>query len=75
MSDKIKPELKPQLINAEIFDDYTPEKLELYDGVFLGDIEESKKLLLLLLYNIGLEETVKLASKELWEQAINTLKK
>ncbi|HEX3046720.1 MAG TPA: hypothetical protein VHY08_18340 [Bacillota bacterium] len=70
MSKKILPELKPQLIDAEMFDDYTPEKLELFDGVLLGDIEEAKKLLLLLLFNIGLEEAVKLAPKELWEQAI-----
>lgn len=74
MNDKIKPDLKPQLVNYEMFCDYTPEKLELLDGILLGDIEESKKLLLLLLYNIGLEEAVKLAPKELWEQAINSLR-
>ncbi len=74
MNDKLIPALKQQLVNAGMFCDYTPEKLELFDGIILGDIEESKKLLLLLLYNIGLEETVKLAPKKLWELAINSLK-
>ncbi len=74
MNDKIIPALKPQLVDVDIFCEYTPEKLELFDGIVLGDIQESKKLLLLLLYNIGLQETIKLAPKELWEQAINFLK-
>jgi hypothetical protein len=71
MSKKIIPDIKPQLVNIEMYDDYTPEKLELLDGIILGDIEEAKKLLLLLLFNIGLEETIKLAPKKLWEQVIN----
>jgi hypothetical protein len=37
-----------------------------------GDEEAVKKLALLLIYNIGIEETIKLAPKELWERALNT---
>lgn len=73
MDKKIIPDLKPQAVTCDLYYDYTPEKFELIDGVVFGDEEELKKLLLLLMYNIGLEETVKLAPKTLWKEAINTL--
>jgi hypothetical protein len=53
--------------------EYIPEKLELCDGILIGDKEQARKLLLLLLYNIGLEEAVKLAPKELWKQALKNI--
>lgn len=50
--------------------EYTPEKLELIDGILTGEIEWAKKLLNLLVYNLGVKEVAKMVSLDVWEEAM-----
>lgn len=58
------------------FDEYvalTPEKLELFSGYLIAppdEPEERRRLLALLLANLGLTEAVKLAPEALWREAL-----
>ena len=67
------PELEARPIDVEEFRAYTPEKFELLDG-YLFDArqhpESRRRLLRLLLVNVGLLEAVRLAPEERWREAI-----
>lgn len=51
----IVPAKKPQKITYSQYERYTPEKLELVQGDLLWSDQERIDLLMLLLYNVGLE--------------------
>lgn len=57
---------EPQRLTCEQWDRYTPyeNKLELWDGEALCDLQEMENMLLALLYNVGLEHFVKTLPKE-----------
>ena len=71
----LEPQLKGQEINAEQHYEYTPEKLELFNGVLTGDIECAKKLLNLLVYNLGVKEVAAMVSFDVWKEAMQYAKK
>jgi hypothetical protein len=53
---------------------YAPEKFELWDGYLFLPAEygdERRKLLALLLVNVGLIDAVRLAPRELWQAALD----
>ncbi|ESU73438.1 hypothetical protein T260_02445 [Geobacillus thermopakistaniensis] len=52
---KIIPSRKPQPVTYSQYERYTPEKLELVQGDLLWSDQERIDLLMLLLYNVGLE--------------------
>jgi hypothetical protein len=60
------PKKEAQEVTVSIREEYTPHdyKLELIDGVFLPFNNEREKMLLLCLYNMGLENFVKLLPNE-----------
>jgi hypothetical protein len=64
-----EPGLGPKRINVEENHSFTPEKFELSEGYVFWSEEERRNLLLLLLVNEGLEEAVRLAPRELWQEA------
>ncbi len=72
------PELEAQAIDVEEFRAYTPEKFELLDG-YLFDTrqhtESRRRLLHLLLVNVGLLEAVRLAPEERWREALQRVYK
>jgi len=67
------PELDARPITLEEYRDLTPEKLELFGGYLIvpaEDPEERRRLLALLLTNVGLLEAVTLAPEERWRDAL-----
>lgn len=62
----IIPKKEAQPIKYKMYEEYTPteNKLELLDGVFLPFNNEREKMLLLCLYNIGLQEFIKILPQE-----------
>jgi len=67
------PDLEPQKLNVWQYEAFTPEKLELIGGYLAGPAdwtEERIDLLQLLLANVGLEQTVRLAPEAAWREAI-----
>lgn len=69
------PELEPQPVTHEDYENCIPEKLELDGTGFLINRPEDNywrdRLLSLLLRNQGLLRVVRMAPRELWEQALN----
>ena len=67
------PEIEARAINVEEFRAYTPEKFELLEG-YLFDTrqhpESRRRLLCLLLVNVGLLDAVRLAPEERWREAL-----
>jgi len=61
---EIIPSKNPQKITYSQYERYTPEKLELLDGNLLWNEQERMNLLLLLIYNVGLESFVQHLPKE-----------
>ena len=66
----LNPQLEGQKINVEQYYEYTPEKLELFNGVLTGEIEWAKKLLNLLIYNLGVKEVATMVSLDVWKEAM-----
>jgi hypothetical protein len=67
------PELDPRPINVELYEAFTPEKVELLSGYLVDgpDYHEARlDLLMLLLVNEGLTEAVRLAPEERWREAL-----
>jgi len=72
------PELEARAIDVEAFRAYAPEKFELLDG-YLFDIREHtesrRRLLRLLLVNVGLLDAVRLAPEARWREALQRVYK
>jgi len=67
------PELKPRAITLEEYHADAPEKVELLKGYLISpadDPEARRRLLRLLLVNVGLVEAVALAPEERWREAL-----
>lgn len=67
------PGLEPRPITLDEYHAFTPEKLELLSGYLIAPPdwpEERRRLLALLLANMGLVEAVKLAPEARWRQAL-----
>ena len=68
------PALEPGPITMDDYHAHTPEKFELWDGYLFLPAEygdERRKLLALLLVNVGLVDAVRLAPRELWQAALD----
>jgi hypothetical protein len=61
---EIIPSRKPQPVTYSQYERYTPESFELIKGNLLCSEQERINLLLLLLYNVGLESFVQHLPKE-----------
>lgn len=63
---QLVPKRAAQKVTYDMWNEYTPyeNKLELYDGEALGGDEQRDKMLLLLVYNTGLEHFVHLLPVE-----------
>lgn len=69
------PAFEPRPISLEEYQAFTPEKLELLRGYLIApadDHEERRRLLALLLVNLGLLEVVKLAPEACWRDALDS---
>ena len=67
------PSLDPRTITLEEYQAHTPEKFELLGGYLFSpadDLDARRRLLNLLLVNVGLLEAVRLASEERWREAL-----
>lgn len=67
------PDLEPKRITVDEYHEYGPEKLELLDGYLFdigGPSEIRRRVLALLLLNMGLLEAVTLAPERRWREAI-----
>lgn len=62
------PGKEPQRLRYGIWSEYTPEKLELIDGEALYGGEQRDRMLLMLVYNTGLEHLVNMLPKESVEE-------
>ena len=69
------PMKEAQPINFEIFEGFTPgeHKLELWSGVFLPFNNEREKMLLLCLFNMGLQEFIRILPEESKEELYSLL--
>ncbi|MFO1443302.1 hypothetical protein KDN24_08775 [Bacillus sp. Bva_UNVM-123] len=69
------PKIEAQPINYKIYEEYTPgeNKLELWDGVFLPFKKERQKMLMLCLFNMGLQEFIRILPKESKEELFHLL--
>lgn len=68
------PELEPGPITFAQYQAFTPEKLELLSGYLIAPAdspEERRRILALLLVNVGLSEAVKLAPEASWREALH----
>lgn len=69
-----EPGLGPRPITIDQYIALTPEKLELISGYLIDDPDAPEwrlRLLRALLVNCGLTDTVKLAPRELWLEALD----
>ena len=67
------PDLEARAINVEEFRAYTPEKFELVKGYLFDGHEHAesrRRLLELLLVNVGLLDAVRLAPEDRWREAL-----
>ena len=67
------PDVTPRPINLEQYEAFTPERLELIEGYLIDGRDyhqERLDLLMLLLVNEGLQEAVRLAPADRWQEAI-----
>jgi hypothetical protein len=77
MEDKdLIPLRHPQEINYDNYYKFCPYemKLEIFDGELFGSYKERKNFLLMMLFNVGLEEFVKMLpskSKEILKEILN----
>ena len=64
------PHLEPRRITIDEYQAHTPEKLELIEGFLLHDQDERRRLVALLLVNVGLLEAVRVAPEGRWREAL-----
>ena len=71
------PKREAQLIDYKMYEEYTPveNKLEMVNNVFLPFNNEREKMLLLCLFNMGLQEFVSILPHESKEELIHLLNK
>lgn len=64
------PKKEGQSIDYKTYEEYTPaeNKLELMDGVFLPFNNEREKMLMLCLFNMGLQEFINILPQESKEE-------
>ena len=62
--------LHAQPVTVEQYREFAPEKFELLDGYLFYGPEDRRRLMRLLLVNLGLRETVKLIPEEGWREAL-----
>lgn len=55
----LAPKREPQSLTVDLWESYTPEKLELIDGQALWGSKERMRMLLVLLYNVGWDELIR----------------
>ncbi|MED3575846.1 hypothetical protein [Cytobacillus praedii] len=69
------PKKEAQPINYEIYEGFTPgeNKLEMLRGNFLPFNDERRKMLMLCLYNMGLQEFVRTLPQESKEELFRLL--
>ncbi|MBB2481338.1 hypothetical protein H5P36_14195 [Bacillus sp. APMAM] len=69
------PQKDAQPINFKIYNEYTPgeNKLELLGGVFLPFNNEREKMIMLCLFNMGLQEFIRLLQPETKEELLELL--
>ena len=70
------PDLEPRRITLDLYEAFTPEKLELFSGYLISGPdypEERRDLLSLLLVNEGLLQAVRLAPPERWRAALRAV--
>lgn len=69
------PKKEAQAINYKIYEEYTPaeNKLELMNGVFLPFNDERQKMIMLCLFNIGIQEFINLLPQESKEELFHLL--
>jgi len=73
-ADLPEPALEPRPITFAQYQALTPEKLELLSGYLIApadSADERRRLLALLLVNVGLIEAVKLAPEVRWREALD----
>lgn len=64
------PALKRQEIDSHYHETLIPEKFEYYNNYLFGNKLTECRLAIFLMADLGLETIVKLAPKELWEEAL-----
>ena len=71
----IIPKKEAQPIKYKVFEEYTPygNKLELLDGNFLPFNNEREKMLMLCLFNMGLQEFISILPQESKEELLHLL--
>jgi hypothetical protein len=68
------PGLEPQEINLDQYHAHTPEKIELWEGYVFGPADypdDRRRMLRLLLVNMGSLEVVRLAPEAFWREALD----
>jgi hypothetical protein len=63
----LRLENEPQPVNYDLYEKYSPVSMECYDGELIGPGEYGEKqrehLLLLLIYNIGIQRTLEIIAE------------
>lgn len=60
--------LEQQVVSYALYQDFTPEKIELIDGLLLGEESAAEKMLLILIFNLGVERTLQLIPNKLIQE-------
>lgn len=71
---KLEPKLEAQDMSESLYKSLSPEKIQLIEGKLYGGGEELAKMFAMLLYNLGIEEAIKFAPRELWLKALENYK-
>ncbi len=71
------PKKSAQPINYRIYEEFTPgeNKLEVVDGVFLPFNDEREKMLMMCLFNMGLQKFIGLLQPETKEELFHLLQR
>lgn len=72
-ANSLQPHGEGRPLTLDEYRAFTPEKLELFSGYLIAprdEPEERRRLLMLLLVNVGLVETMKLVPEAHWREAL-----
>ena len=70
----LQPECEGRPLTLDEYRAFTPEKLKLFSGYLIAprdEPEERRQLLMLLLVNVGLVETLELVPEARWREALD----